>query len=326
MSEQLDQSRIEELFAAGAASESAATQTEASPTAEPVRRRRRHVTVVDFSRPSTFSKEQERRLRRAHEVFCRSASTQVTGEARTPVDFEVLDVRQLTWSNAVRETGTDVIYSVVRLGQGSQIVLALERLFVLTLIDRMCGGTDVVVAGDRKLSEIDVVLTEGIMRGLIEQLSRIWNEWFDVALAFEGIEQDARGIQVAQLAEPTVVVTIELWLAKHTFLMTLMLPHAAVKEASATFLAREASALAEDPTAERAMRRALGNVAIELRARVASLELSADELLALDVGDTVHLGPAAEVTLYADDVPLHRGAPGRDGAKRAIQIGAWKRP
>ena len=164
-------------------------------------------------------------MRRAHEVFCRSASTQVTGEARTPVDFEALDVRQLTWSNAVRETGTDVIYAVIRLGgQGSQIVMALERLFVLTLIDRMCGGTDVVVANDRRLSEIDVVLTEGIMRGLIEQLSRIWNEWFDVTLAFEGIEQDGRGIQVAQLAEPTVVVTIELWLAKHTFLMTLCFP------------------------------------------------------------------------------------------------------
>jgi flagellar motor switch protein FliM len=147
-----------------------------------------------------------------------------------------------------------------------------------------------------------------------------------VKLAFEALELDTRGIQVAPLAEPTVVVTIELWLSKHTFLLSLMLPHAAVKEASATFLAREAAARAEDPVAARAMRKALGSIAIELRARVASIELTADELLALDVGDVVRLGPAGPATLCADNVPVHRGRPGRDGGKRAIQIGEWRGP
>jgi flagellar motor switch protein FliM len=318
MSEQLDETQIEALFAG----ESDGVKTvEPPPTA-----RRRHIRTVDFSRPSTFSKEQERRLRRAHEVFCRTASTVISGEARTPVDFEVLDVRQLTWSNAVRETENDAIYGVIRLGgDGAQIVMALERIFVLTLIERMCGGADSRPAKDRKLSEIDVVLTESLMRGLVDQLSVVWNQWFDVRLGFEQLELDTRGIQIAQLAEPTVVVTVESWLAKNTFVLTLMLPHAAVREASATFLQREAAARAEDPVAAQAMRRALGSIAIELRARVGSLELTADQLLALSVGDVVRLGAASAVTLYADGVPVQRGRPGRDGAKRAIQIGDWVR-
>jgi flagellar motor switch protein FliM len=166
-----------------------------------------------------------------------------------------------------------------------------------------------------------MVLTESVMRGLVDQLSIVWDQWFDVRLAFEQLEIDTRGIQVAQLAEPTVVVTIECWFAKNTFLLTLMLPHAAVREASATFLAREAAARAEDPIAAQAVRRALGGIAIELRARVGSIELTADELLGLSEGDVVRLGPATGVTLYADDVAVHRGRPGRDGGKRAIQIG-----
>jgi flagellar motor switch protein FliM len=320
MTEQLDETQIEALFAGEA--------ERATSIAPPPPPRRRHVRTVDFSRPSTFSKEQERRLRRAHEVFCRSASTAVSGEARTPIDFEVLDVRQLTWSNAVRETEHDAIYAVVRLGGegGSQIVMALERIFVLTLIERLCGGADSDPAEDRKLSEIDMVLTEGVMRSLVDQLSVVWNQWFDVRLSFEQLEIDTRGIQIAQLAEPTVVVTIECWFAKNTFLLTLMLPHAAVREASATFLAREAAARAEDPVAAKAMRRALGGIAIELRARVGSIDLSADQLLALGVGDLVRLGRAGGVTLYADDVAVHRGRPGRDGQKRAIQIGDWSLP
>ncbi len=314
MSEQLDENQIEALFSR----EGPAVADAAAPPAT----RRRRIRTVDFSRPSTFSKEQERRLRRAHEVFCRNATTAISGEARTPVDFEVLDVRQLTWSNAVRETEHNAIYAVIRIGgeSGSQIVLALERIFVLTLIDRMCGGADGAPAQDRKLSEIDMVLTEGVMRGLVDQLSVVWNQWFDVRLAFEQLESDTRGIQVAQLAEPTVVVTVECWFSRNTFLLTLMLPHAAVREASATFLARESAARAEDPVAAHAVRRALGSIAIELHARVGSISLTADDLLALSVGDVVRVGPAAGVTLYADEVPVHRGLPGRDGNKRAIQI------
>jgi len=315
MSEQLDETQIEALFA-GESQQVARTPTPSAP-------RRRHIRTVDFSRPSTFSKEQERRLRRAHEVFCRNAATALGGEARTPIDFEVLDVRQLTWLNAVRETEANAIYAIVKLGggEGPQLVLALERVFVLTLIERMCGGADVGPAGDRKLSEIDAVLTEGIMRSLVDQLSVVWNQWFDVTLAFEALELDTRGIQIAPPAEPTVVITIEVWLSKHTFVLTLMLPHAAVKEASATFLARESVARAEDPVAASAIRQALGGIAIELRARVGSIELSADELLALGAGDVVQLGPAGPITLYADNVPVHRGRPGRDRGKRAVQIG-----
>jgi flagellar motor switch protein FliM len=314
MSEQLDASQIEALFAG---------EPDAAPDKPAGTVRRRHIRTVDFSRPSTFSKEQERRLRRAHEVFCRNAATAIGGEARTPIDFEVLDVRQLTWLNAVRETENNGIYAVARLGggEGPQLVMALERVFVLTLIERMCGGADVEPAKDRKLSEIDAVLTEGVMRSLVDQLSVVWNQWFDVTLSFEALELDTRGIQIAPPAEPTVVVTIELWLAKHTFVLTLMLPHAAVKEASATLLAREAVAQAQDPVAARAMRHALGAIAIELRARVGSIELTADELLALKPGDVVHFGHAGPITLFADNVAVHRGRPGRDRGKRAVQIG-----
>lgn len=317
MPEQLDETQIERLFAGDGGDAIAAAP------ARPIRRRR--IRTVDFSRPSTFSKEQERRLRRAHEVFCRTASTAISGEARTPVDLEVLDVRQLTFSNAVRETEGDAIYAIVRLGEGSQIVLALERIFVLTLIERMCGGAETQPSKDRKLSEIDMVLTEGLMRALIDQLSVVWQQWFQVRLAFEQLEIDTRGIQVAQLAEPSVVVTIESWLHRNTFLLTLIMPHAAVREASASFLAREAAARAEDPVAAAAMRRALGGVALELRARVGSLALPADRLLGLAVGDVVRLGPADGVVLYADDIPVYPGRPGRDGTRRAIQIGDWGR-
>ena len=42
--------------------------------------------------------DQQRRLERAHEAFCRTASTQLSAELLTRVEMEVLGVDQLTWS------------------------------------------------------------------------------------------------------------------------------------------------------------------------------------------------------------------------------------
>ena len=59
-----------------------------------------------------------------------------------------------------------------------------------------------------------------------------------------------------------------------------------------------------------------------VRAEVASVELPIEEVLALRPGDVLRLDGRAEagVTLYAGDVPVHRGMPGRSGGRRAVQI------
>ena len=45
-------------------------------------------------------------------------------------------------------------------------------------------------------------------------------------------------------------------------------------------------------------------------------------MLALRPGDVVKLGAAAtsDITLFAEDVPVHRARPGRSGNRRAVQV------
>src|SRR5919112_5753455 len=62
--------------------------------------RRRRMRAVDFTRPTKFTPEQERKLRRALEAFCRTASTRLSAEVRAPLELEVLAATQLTWANA----------------------------------------------------------------------------------------------------------------------------------------------------------------------------------------------------------------------------------
>src|SRR3954467_2679586 len=70
------------------------------PDEKPSPQRRRRMRAVDFTRPTKFTSEQERRLGRTLEAFCRTASTRLSAELRVPLEFEVLTSSQLTWANA----------------------------------------------------------------------------------------------------------------------------------------------------------------------------------------------------------------------------------
>src|SRR5215831_15045438 len=67
----------------------------------PRQRRTRRVREIDFSRPSKFAQDQQRRLERAHEAFCRTAATQLSAELRVPMELEVLSIDQLTFGAAI---------------------------------------------------------------------------------------------------------------------------------------------------------------------------------------------------------------------------------
>src|SRR5688572_7061151 len=93
----LDAERIAALFEAAGNSPSGARRTPEADGA--AGRRPRWLRTVDVSRPTKFTTDQERRITRAVEAFCRSASTRLSAE-RVPLELELLDCSQHTWTNA----------------------------------------------------------------------------------------------------------------------------------------------------------------------------------------------------------------------------------
>jgi flagellar motor switch protein FliM len=286
------------------------------------RQRSARVTPVDFARPSKFTKDQERTLRRAHETFCRTASTGLGADMRTAIDLEVVGVAQLNWSNALLEVGPDAVCAIVDIDPlGTKILLAVERIFALTLIERQCGGSLVKVPADRRLTDIDMVMTKRIFRLFVEQLSLVWHEFSGVDLGLSEIEPEPGSAQIATLSEPTLIVTIEIRMNRGSFTLSVLLPWSAIEGASGRFNGGEHDGRSEDPRDAVAMNAALGAVPVNLRAEVGAVEISATDLLALKEGDVVRFGPAKQgVTLYADDIPIKKARPGRDGGRRAIQV------
>jgi len=313
MTEQLSDSQIDALFEA--------ERDGRLPTAPSRRTRGPRITPIDFARPTTFTKDQERQLRRVHESFCRTTTTALSGETHATVDLEVIGVNQLGWSSAIQEAGTDSIYALIEISPlQTMMMMTLERMFVLALIDRLCGGGPHTQVTDRRLTEIDMMLARRVFQLMVEQLSFVWKEGVGVELAFTEIELDSPGAQIASPAEPALVAAVEIWLDQRSFVLRVMLPYDSIKDATGKFTDADPDELTSNPEQRGRMTRALGQIGIELRAEVARIDVTADQLLAMKVGDIVTLGPAGPITLYADGAAIHRGKPGANGTRRAVQI------
>jgi flagellar motor switch protein FliM len=290
------------------------------PEQAPVRRRRMH--AVDFSRPTKFTADQERRIKRSLEAFCRTAASRLSAELRAPLELEVINSSQLTWANAHAQVPERALTAVVGVQPvGTRMMLAGEPSLVLGAIELLSGGTDPANVRPRRLTDIDWALAGHFFERLLAQMSIIWSDMFELELSADGIDAHLETAQAAPVSEPTLTMTIEARLDGVSSTLSLLLPWLAIAPVIERFSGHDDRAAVGQGHAQ-SVRRAIGGVCVPVRAEVASVHLPIEAVLALKPGDVLPLHAPAEggVTLYADKVPVHRARPGRSGARRAVQI------
>jgi flagellar motor switch protein FliM len=289
----------------------------------PDRTRQRRMRIVDFTRPTKFSAEHERRIKRALDTFCRTASTRLSAELRMSLELEVISVNQLTWSNAHAQVPPRSIACTVDVAPiGTRMLLSTELNLVLSAIELLLGGSGTTPPRERRLTDIDWALARHFLDRVLAQLSVVFADLAELDLATGALDMHVDTAQTAPVSEPTLAFTIEARMDRESATIALLLPHAAIAPVIDRLTARDDDDAAGDDHTARAVRSAVGRVEMTVRAEVASVELPIEEVLALQPGDILRLDGRAEdgVTLYAGNVPVHRGLPGRSGGRRAIQI------
>jgi flagellar motor switch protein FliM len=290
---------------------------------EPRQRRSRRVRTVDFTRPTKFSKDQQRRLELAHDTFCQTASTRLSAELRVPMRLEVIDVGQLSYTNALAEVPEPSITAIVALQpHGTKLLLSVELPLILSIVERILGGPVGRRVAGRKLSDIDRALAAHVFEQLLDQLSVTWTDLAESTLELVDLELQPETLQVAPLSEPTLCLSMEARLDRESSTMTLLIPYRAVEPVADQLGVDGYDEQDDDPDAAGRMHHALGSVDVQLRAEVAAVPLAAEQVLGLQAGDVLRFGRRADtgVTVFADETPVYRAQPGRHGNRRAVQV------
>ncbi len=289
----------------------------------PATARRRRVRKIDFTRPSKFTTEQQRRLERAHDNFCRSVSTRLSAELRTAISVELIDTAQLTWANGLDEVPRRSVSGIVDVAPlDGRILLTAELTLLLGLIERLLGGQGLDRPVERHLTDVDRALTRRIFQTLLDELSISFNDVADLRFGLVDLETERAPAQLAPLSEPTLAMTFEVKLGPASSTMVLLIPHRAIEPVLRVAAASDSDVeLAADTAA--AVGDAMGEVVVQLRAEVGAIDMPLERVLSLRPGDVLRLDGTAEegaVTLYADNVGLHRCKLGRNGRHRAVGV------
>lgn len=285
--------------------------------------RRRRVRKIDFTRPSKFTTDQQRRLERAHENFCRSVSTRMSAELRAAISVELIDTAQLTWANALDEVPRRSISGIVEVAPiEGRILITAELTLLLGLLERVLGGQAGERPAERTLTDVDRALVKRLLQTLLDELSISFGDLAELQFGLLDIETERAPAQLAPLSEPTLAMTFEFKVGRLSSTMVLLIPHRAIEP-----VLRTAGSTQHDDDlradAAAAVGAAMGEVVVRLRAEVGSVDMPLGDVLALQPGDILRLDGAAQegaVTLFADAVALHRAKLGRNGRRRAVGI------
>jgi flagellar motor switch protein FliM len=317
MSGFLDANEIEKLFAR------ASEGNMPMESEERQGRRARWLRTVDFTRPTKFTTDQERRIRRAMDTFTERAATRLVAEHRTAIELEVIDVGQFTWANAFAQVPDHSVHIQIDTApHEGRMLLSSELPVVLVALERMLGGRAETASRDRDLTDIDLMVVQRLFGTIVEALSSVWFDVSEMTLNTAMVDTQTETVQVAAGSEPTLALTLEARLDGLSSTMTLLIPYAAIAPVASAFSRHDEEITTRDDHVAAAVTEGLSHVEVSLRAEVADTQLTLDEILRLQPGDVVRLdaNADAEVTLFADRTPVHRARGGRSGKHRAVQI------
>jgi flagellar motor switch protein FliM len=293
-------------------------------------RRGHRLRTVDFSRPTKFTSDHQRRIARAIDTFCQTAATRLSAELRCPIELEAINTSQLTWSAAQAQLPSGSVAVTLDVHPiGTRMLLTAEQSFVLTGLECLLGGSAARPPRERRLSEIDWTLARRLLESIVNQLSLVWQDLGGVSLTAGEIDLHNDAIQVASVSEPTFVVMIECRMNKQSSALALLIPWLAIDPIAQQISGRELRRVPDGSEPASGIGRAMSEVPVTLRAEVAAVELPVEQILALEPGSIVRLGARADdgVALFAENVKLGRAHPGCNGPRRAVQIrGAVQEP
>jgi flagellar motor switch protein FliM len=280
--------------------------------------------TIDFTRPTKFTPDHERRLQRTLAAFCRTTSTRLSAELRLPIELEVAEATQLTWANAHDRLSPSALCAMVELQPiETQMLLGADAGFILTGIESLLSGPCDELPPERRLTEIDLALARRLFEDLLGQLGVVWRDLSGVDLALVGVDTPLETAQLAPVSEPTLALTVRARLLESDFALTLLVPHRAIAPVESRILGRTAAGEdAPSPAIRMRLREAMAGVEVGLRAEIAGPRTPASQVLRLTPGSTLRLGGrvADGLALCVEGVRVLRAKPGRSGSRRAVQV------
>jgi flagellar motor switch protein FliM len=286
------------------------------------------VRALDFSQPTKFTTDMRRRLAAALGSFCGSLSQELSVQLKCEVEVVLGELAQETWAGARSRLAANALSVAVEEGAPERaLLLSIELPWVLQALECLLGGSAAQAPAERHLTELDWSLVKGLVETAVATLSQSWIELEGPELSCGELDLEGDAGVSAAASEPTLVVNLACSIEGSSSAMALLLPWAAVEPIAESSRAHHHHALPAGG-ADEGLRSGLAEAQVLLRAEVGAAQMPIERMLQIGPGTLVELAETAAdgVVLYAEEVSVGRGRPGRSGSRKALKLEAADEP
>jgi len=283
----------------------------------------------DFRRPNRISKNQVRTLQSVHESFAEVFGYYLVSKLQTIVSISVTSVDQLFYSEFILSVSNPSCLYVFDLeGTDGSGILEISPTLALTIVERLLGGATDAAPKARTITPIEQSVIRGTVEHAFSDLRNSWSSIADLKFTYSRLEMEADFVQIAPASEIVVVISFDVNIGVHTFLMNLCFPTFALEDVLARLTKQQVTSSTRSQNEERIrenkmiLHKQMSTSYLPIVAELGTTTLTVNDIMELKVGDVVKLNRRVnqEIEIIIAGKRKLAARPGSVEGKKAVRI------
>ncbi len=285
------------------------------------------VLPYDFRRPNRISKAQLRSLQSIHETFAETVAYYLLSRLQTLASITVSSVDQLFYSEYLLSLPRPGCLYIVNAGDPQRhIILELSPQLALVVVERLLGGEATTVPPKaRSVTPIEQAVLKGVVEHILQVLEDSWKPTASMHFQLVRMETEPEFVQIASASEIVVVVSMQVMLGIHSYMMSLCYPTFTLEDVLSR-LERQQVTHSASPEQQRQnaliVQKHLQSIPLQVSVELGTATITVAELLQLRVGDVLRLNTQVTdmLLLSIEGQPKLWVRPGSIAGRRAVQV------
>ena len=287
------------------------------------------ISTYDFRRPNRISKNQVRTLQTVHENFAEVFGYFLVSKLQTVVSISVTSVDQLFYSEFILSVSNPSCLYVFDIeGTDGSGILEISPQLALTTVERLLGGSAETPSKSRSITPIEQSVVRGIIEHALSDLRNAWRAIADLNFKYSRLEMEADFVQVAPSSEIVVVISFDVNVGVHTYLMNLCFPTFALEEVLAKLNRQQVTTTAVRQSMKRqkenmqVLNQQISTTYLPVIAELGKTSLKVGEILELKEGDVIKLNKRInhEIEINIAGKRKLAARPGSVEGKKAVRV------